>query len=162
MQALTFPTFVAPLTRGLMRTTGLLLPALLIGTAAYAARDADDPAYERYRCEELGYSSACKASPSLPSMRIEERLEPGSYARYLMYLGQSEDDALASAALIGEFPVKRIVRVTERQLSGEEKHQRFLAGTPQTARTEQTLSATVVKPASEERQAGARAFGSMD
>jgi hypothetical protein len=162
MPAITSPTLVALMTRGLMRTTGLLLPALLIGTAAYAAQDSDDPAYERYRCEELGYSSACKTSPSLPPVRIEERLELGSYARYLMYLGQSEEDALASAALVGEYPVKRIVRVTERQLTAEEKHERYLAGTPQTARTEQTLSATVVKPAGEERRAGARAFGSVD
>jgi hypothetical protein len=136
----------------LARGTAMLLTGALITLIASAARGAEDPQYRLYRCAVLGDNNACPPSPRVPPVRIEERLEPGSYALYLMHLGRSEKDALAEAAAIGEFALRRVVLVTERQYTDAELYRIHLGYNVPSARSEVTLAVSVVKPVDEHRR----------
>jgi hypothetical protein len=153
MNTTTFRPGVTALARGITRTTRLLL-TLLLGAGACTAQASNDASYKLYRCTVLGDSSACAAAPRSPAVRVEERLVPGPYARYLIYLGHSQSDALASAGRIGEFPVRRVVRITERQLTDLEKYERYLGRDVAPATTEETLSVELLQPAGSGQRAG--------
>lgn len=82
-----------------------------------------------YRCRVLGDTSACA---SLRTQDLGSACEPvpGSYARYLMYLGRSKDQAIAEASSRGESPTWRLAkRPVPRQLTGEEAHEKYLGRT---------------------------------
>lgn len=96
MQTSAFLLVIAARAGGITRSTGFLLS--LLGTAACMAQGSNDASYQSYRCVVLADGGACQAWTHPPQARVEERLEPGSYALYLMYLGRSQGDALASAA----------------------------------------------------------------
>lgn len=144
MQTSAFLLVIAARAGGITRSTGFLLS--LLGTAACMAQGSNDASYQSYRCVVLADGGACQARTHPPQARVEERLEPGSYALYLMYLGRSQGDALASAARIGEFPVRRVVRVTQRPLTEREKYERYLGHDIAPAKAEETLSTRLLKP----------------
>lgn len=113
-------------------TTTILLSTLALAGAlsAPAMAQADDGS-EAYRQAVLGESSLAKPTGADTSSRIVERVEPGSYAKYLIYLGRDKDDALAAASRIGEQAVRQTLRITPQRLTGTEAHEQYLAGSTQ-------------------------------
>ena len=101
-------------TRSLAMLVGLLPTALALPARA----DGLEP--PTYRCAVLGEESQfcmLRSPPAQP--RIEERLEPGPHALYLMHLGVDRTKAIEQARAGGEFPVLRRLRITPLVLSGE-------------------------------------------
>jgi hypothetical protein len=131
-----------------MNKTSLLAPLVLAlagaASSVSAWAQAEDPQYRAYRITVLGDTRDSPAAPQASSPRIEERIEPGSFARYLMFLGQARADALVAAERTGELPIRRVVSVTEPVLSDAQKHERYL-GHDVASRVEQTLSAREVR-----------------
>jgi hypothetical protein len=116
-------------------------------TFAQATEPVGDPGYRAYRCVVLGDSSACIKTASPPEMFVEERIEIGPYARYLMsQRGLSRDAASEQASTIGEYPVRRVVSVSTRTLSSFERYERVNGRPVTAARTEVTISATALMP----------------
>jgi len=102
----------------------LLMVTALTVPATSAAQDSAD--FRQYRCTVLGEKSACPKASTAPADRTEVRVEPGPYALYLMHLGQKADDAIEEARGIGERPLRRTVRITTRQFTPMEAHERYL------------------------------------
>jgi hypothetical protein len=127
-----------------MKKTSALAPLVLalagVASSASAWAQAEDPQVRAYRFTVLGDTRDSPALPKASSPRIEERIEPGSFARYLMVLGRARADALVEAERAGELPIRRIVSVSEPVLSDAQKHERYL-GHDVAARVERTLSA---------------------
>jgi hypothetical protein len=122
---------------------------LLLPTAALAQQvpAGEPPGHRTYRCTVLGESAACPPATVAPPVQTIERIEPGPYARYLMIrLGRDRDAALAEAARVGEYPVRRVVSVTTRPLTDIERYERWVGRAVPPERTEVNLSATTVTP----------------
>jgi hypothetical protein len=108
-------------------TLALGLGALLCLTVAMPASASEDV----YRCRVLGDRGACERLPASADADVVTRLVPGSYARYLMYLGRPVEQAIAEARTIGEEPTLQDVRrQTQPRLSGFEAHERYVRGGP--------------------------------
>lgn len=122
MPKLSFPTLKS------MRAT--LFPVACIVTALPAlAQNAYEQHTARYRCNVLGDTSSCTQQAPRSSTRIEEWIEPGLRARYLMFLGADKAEAIELARASGESPTRSIVRVTQRSFSSKEAYD-HLMGTP--------------------------------
>jgi hypothetical protein len=138
----------APLKGKIMKKTSVLAPLVLAlaGAASSASvwAQAEDAQVQAYRFTVLGDARDRPAPPKASSPRVEERIEPGSYARYLMFLGHARSDALVQAERAGELPVRRVVSIIEPVLSDAQKHERYL-GHDVAARVETTLSAREVR-----------------
>lgn len=125
--------------------------ALLVALGAFAplpglARDSD---VGTYRCTVNGNTNFCHAaSGESGATRVEKQLVPGSYARYLMYRGESLQRAVRIAGSVGESPVERTVRVTPRSRTSYERYQRWLGDSSVTDATYETLAEQWVDPAS--------------
>jgi len=94
-------------------------------TAAMPARA--DTGADAYTCHVLGDSSACEKRPAQAGGETTMQVIPGSYARYLIYLGQTADKAIEQARAVGEEPTVRVVsNDKQRQLSGFDAYERVL------------------------------------
>jgi hypothetical protein len=114
---------------------------LLVASATQAQSSVDS----KYQCVVLGDSRQCQHAPDLPPVRVENRLEPGPHALHFKYLGASTQAAIAQARLLGEVPSCRVVRITTRQLSGTEMHDRSNGRKIIPAEAVETLSLTAVQ-----------------
>ncbi|HUL63321.1 MAG TPA: hypothetical protein VLW55_01780 [Burkholderiaceae bacterium] len=105
-----------------------LLPvggAMLLSLAAAMPASADVGA-DAYSCHVLGDSSTCEKVPAQAGADTVKQVVPGAYARYLMYLGRTTDQAIAEALAIGEQPTVRVVsRRSGRQLSSIDAYERL-------------------------------------
>ncbi len=100
----------------------------LAGALSSPAMAQADSGEEAYRRAVLGNSSIGQPAAADTSPRIAERVQPGSYAKYLIYLGRDKDDALEAASRIGEQPVRQTLRITPQRLTSTEAHERYLGG----------------------------------
>ena len=107
---------------------GYLLPlggAALLSFGAVAPAMADDGA-TTYNCRVLGDRSACEQLPAPAGREMVTQVEPGSYARYLINMGRSTEQAIAEARSIGEQPTLRVVvRDSQRHLTSFEAYERL-------------------------------------
>ena len=111
-----------------------------------------DTGYAKYRCTVLGDNSACAKTAEPPHAAVEERIEIGHYARYLIsQRGLNLEAAIAEAATIGEYPVRRVVSVSRRPLSSFERYERLNGRPVAEERSEVTLSTTLLRPPSMQR-----------
>ena len=107
--------------RHLLPIAGAMLFSLAATTPARADVGADG-----YACHVLGDSAACDKLPAQTGTQAATQVVPGSYARYLMYLGRSADQAIAEARGIGEQPtVQAVSRDAGPQLSGFDAYERL-------------------------------------
>ena len=114
----------------------------LAGTPVFAQSSADKH-LDAYRCAVLADTSACRPAPSLPDVRVVQRLELGPLAKYYVYQGMDRDAAIERARLQGEHPVHRTVRVSRRELSSEERYERAMGRSIAPYMFEETLQLTV-------------------
>ena len=98
--------------------------ALLSLSAALPAQASQGDAY--YRCHVVGETKACDglAAPAMNSTTTQ--LVPGSYGQYLVFLGESNDKAIADARARGEQPKEVITQEAPRHYSSAEAYERFL------------------------------------
>jgi hypothetical protein len=124
-----------------MRTALLIsLAVICLPTFAQSFVQTDEA---KYRCAVLGETRSCKPPEPLPLVRIEDRLELGAQAKYLMYLGASRDEAIEKARRLGEHPLRRTVRITTRELTGYETWARAMGQNIAPYEWSETLSVTV-------------------
>lgn len=99
-----------------------------LSAAAFANGPQEDLSHLRYRCSVLGDNPSCAALPA-PVRPAMERV-PGSYASKLITVnGTRVEEAIAAARASGEEP--RLLAVPpERQLSGYERHERWMGRLP--------------------------------
>jgi hypothetical protein len=97
------------------------LACIVIATPALA-QNAYETHTARYRCVVLGDTPSCERTVPATLTRIEERLEPGPRARYLMFLGADKAQAIEMARTSGEDPTRSVVRITRRSFSSREAY----------------------------------------
>jgi len=79
-----------------------------------------------YNCRVLADSSACEKLPAQTGSEMVTHVEPGSYARYLINMGRSTEQAIAEARSIGEEPSLRVVsRDSQPHLSSFDAYERL-------------------------------------
>ena len=98
--------------------------ALLSLSAAIPAQASQDDAY--YRCHVVGESQACAGLPAPAMNSTTTRLVPGSYGQYLVFLGESNDQAIADARARGEQPKEVITQAAPRHYTSAEAYERYL------------------------------------
>jgi hypothetical protein len=96
--------------------------ATLLAFAATSAM-ADNGA-AAYSCNAQGDQTAC-ASVSAARADAVTQLVPGSYARYLINMGYTVDQAIAQARTIGEQPTLQVVNGDAQRLSSFESYERL-------------------------------------
>jgi hypothetical protein len=107
--------------RHLLPIAGAMLFSLAATTPARADVGADG-----YACHVLGDSAACEKLPAQAGAAATTQVVPGSYGRYLMYVGRTTDQAIAEARAIGEQPTVHVVsQGADRQLSGFDAYERL-------------------------------------
>jgi hypothetical protein len=119
------PSFPRPKS---MRAMLFPLACIVIATPALA-QNAYETHTARYRCVVLGDTPSCERTVPTTLTRIEERLEPGSRARYLMFLGADKAQAIEMARASGENPTRSVVRITRRSFSSREAYDQVMGTT---------------------------------
>jgi len=93
-----------------------------IPSVCTAGTDSD---WALYQCVVQGDRGACQVVPPEPARYDEQRIEPGPYARYLMYTGRSKAEAITMARHVGESPRLVLVRVVHTELTSLQKYERW-------------------------------------
>jgi len=107
----------------------LVLAALVAVEAALPAFAYDGQAI--YRAQVLGEHGVMPAPSATVSAPAERKLTPGSYARYFMYLGRSQEQAISEARRIGEEPAWTTEPVAPtRHVDGREVYERHMGRLP--------------------------------
>ena len=83
----------------------VLLAGVLMATAAQAAPGAD-ASYQTYRRVMLGESTVGAERQDTSDVQADNYV-PGPYAQYLVHIGQSKEQAIATARSRGEAPTVR-------------------------------------------------------
>ena len=122
---------------------GLLAVGLVAAHHAAMAQGTPTGSEKTDRCVVLGETAACPAPATQSSARIEERIELGSVAKYYVHLGMDREGAIERASAGGEHPVRRLVRVTTRDLTGIEKYEHLMGNAAPAQTDEETVVGTV-------------------
>jgi hypothetical protein len=120
----------------------LIATVLAMPTTSVAQEDA---AFRQYQCTVLGDNTACPAPYAVPATRTEVQVVPGPHALYRMHLGQDASDAIEAARASGEQPAWRTVRITTRQFTPKEAHERHLGLLSASSETQQILAEVPVE-----------------
>lgn len=115
----------------------LVAAVLAVPTTSFAQ---ENTAIRQYQCTVLGDNAACPASYAVPATRTEVQVVPGPHALYRMHLGQDASDALEAARASGEQPAWRTVRITTRQFTPKEAHDRYLGLLSAPSETQQIVA----------------------
>ena len=97
--------------------------ALLSLSAAMPAQASQGDAF--YRCHVVGETQACEGLPT-PVTNGTTQLVPGSYGQYLVFLGESNEKAIADARARGEQPKEVVTQEAPRHYTSAEAYERFL------------------------------------
>jgi len=110
-------------------SASLALTALVSTAAALPAFAHDGQAL--YRAQVLGERIAPLAHTPSTTALGEPRLVPGSYGRYLVYLGRSPEQAIAEARTRGEEPGRATLPAAQSRSSDSfEAYERYLGRLP--------------------------------
>ena len=120
----------------------LIATVLAVPTTSVAQ---ENTAFRQYQCTVLGDNAACPASYAVPATRTEVQVVPGPHALYRMHLGQDASDAIEAARASGEQPAWRTVRITTRQFTPKEAHERHLGLLSASSETQQILAEVPVE-----------------
>ena len=96
--------------------------AVLMAFAATSAMADDGSA--AYRCNAQGDQNACATAAAEQGDKATH-VVPGSYARYLINMGYTVDQAIAQARGIGEQPTTEVVERDAQRLSSFESYERL-------------------------------------
>jgi hypothetical protein len=140
---------------------GLLAIVSLLGLQhAATAQGEQDSGYQTYQCVVLGDNAACPAPATQSLVRLEERIELGPIAQYNVHLGMNRDAAIELARKGGEHPTRRLVRVTTRVLTDQQKYDRLMGNSSYAATIEETVARGSVAGPDASRAAAETASGS--
>lgn len=92
---------------------------------------------------QVALADSPAASTAAPATeRVETRLQPGPYAKYLQYKGMSQEQAIEEARRVGEEPQRQTVRVVVTPLTDLEKYDRVMGRSTRAERTVQVLASS--------------------
>ena len=148
-----------PISRPIWRALPTAFALLVIATASQAAtaQNVFEAQTARYRCTVLSDSESCPASAPEPSVRLQDRLDPGPLAQHLIHLGASKEAAIEQASAGGEQPTRRLLRITLNSLTSEERYKKAAGTADPSAETVETLYSAAVTDEEPPRRAGMQA-----